>query len=268
MQIKTFQNSLLPILSELSLEMKRKILLGLTNIVINMSSLPTHVIGNTQKMSHLMLSQEYEVLANRMLEQLQRKEIPELSQTQRMTNSNNSNQSSFSQSALLAKRMKNVLGDEDIHNLGSKRAKLLLQRSGGTLPPPPPPGTSSSENAFAAPLAIDVSQPSSTSSSQHFHNKPFVPKEEDLLSKLQKISSMQFTKSLPVHMLSHTTSNTIQQLACAVCKEVANQPCAAKCGHICCQSCWLSWLKIKTACPVCRSLVNVNTVTKIVLKAN
>jgi hypothetical protein len=30
----------------------------------------------------------------------------------------------------------------------------------------------------------------------------------------------------------------VRKYVCLVCKEQATEPCAAKCGHICCENCW------------------------------
>jgi hypothetical protein len=48
--------------------------------------------------------------------------------------------------------------------------------------------------------------------------------------------------------------------ACSVCKEKLLKPCAASCGHICCEKCWLQWLKVKSTCPICREPVDKNKI--------
>jgi len=65
---------------------------------------------------------------------------------------------------------------------------------------------------------------------------------------------------------SSQSSNT-KSFLCVICKEVPDSPCAAKlCGHICCSTCWLQWLKVKQVCPSCRKPVSKSNLTKIILE--
>ena len=60
--------------------------------------------------------------------------------------------------------------------------------------------------------------------------------------------------------------NTVKKkYDCLVCKSVALVPCGAKCGHICCESCWVRWLKVKESCPLCRAPTLLNQIKKIML---
>lgn len=43
------------------------------------------------------------------------------------------------------------------------------------------------------------------------------------------------------------------RFSCSICNETPSFPCAGKCGHICCGTCWSKWLKIKLECPICRT---------------
>jgi hypothetical protein len=56
------------------------------------------------------------------------------------------------------------------------------------------------------------------------------------------------------------------KLTCAVCKEKASTPCAGRCGHVCCQDCWVRWLKVNSSCPLCRAPASTASVTKIIIK--
>jgi hypothetical protein len=54
---------------------------------------------------------------------------------------------------------------------------------------------------------------------------------------------------------------------CVICKGIPESPCAAKlCGHICCSTCWIQWLKVKQQCPYCKKPVTISNLTKIVLQ--
>ena len=52
---------------------------------------------------------------------------------------------------------------------------------------------------------------------------------------------------------------------CLVCKNVALEPCAARCGHICCENCWIRWLKVKETCPLCRAPTLLDQIKKITI---
>lgn len=56
------------------------------------------------------------------------------------------------------------------------------------------------------------------------------------------------------------------RLTCAVCKEKASVPCAGRCGHVCCQDCWVRWLKVNSSCPLCRAPASTASVTQIIIK--
>lgn len=268
----------------------RRILLSLATIVIPNPTSPNNPPSSSQKSSPAsQLLQHYESQATQALNTLTLFQSTQDLPSRTNNNTTASNMESSQQTSIgttqpvssteqggyssnLSKRLKNVVGEEDIGNIGSKRAKLLLnniQRS-----QPQPSAYSSSSAAFTVPAdsAADNALNQSVTNNNNTiigGAKPFVPSEDDLMSKLHKISKLQFTRTVPAHHLSHPNSSVmIQQLACIVCKEVATQPCASKCGHICCQNCWLSWLKIQKVCPLCRQPVDVNTITRIVKKAH
>ena len=50
---------------------------------------------------------------------------------------------------------------------------------------------------------------------------------------------------------------------CAICHDKAVAPFSSRCGHICCLTCWNSWLKEQLTCPVCRERVRQKQLTKL-----
>jgi hypothetical protein len=54
---------------------------------------------------------------------------------------------------------------------------------------------------------------------------------------------------------------------CPVCSEAPTTPCAAKsCGHVCCATCWLQWLRNNQTCPICRTFTTTKSITKVIIK--
>lgn len=70
------------------------------------------------------------------------------------------------------------------------------------------------------------------------------------------------------NITSSTTNSSIlsNKLVCAICKEKATNPCAGRCGHVCCQDCWTKWLKVNSSCPLCRAPADRTSVTRIIIK--
>lgn len=56
-----------------------------------------------------------------------------------------------------------------------------------------------------------------------------------------------------------------KKYVCTVCKNDAAEPCAAKCGHICCESCWSQWLRRSETCPCCRAPTMLQQIKKITI---
>jgi Zinc finger, C3HC4 type (RING finger) len=56
-----------------------------------------------------------------------------------------------------------------------------------------------------------------------------------------------------------------KKYVCTVCKNNAAEPCAAKCGHICCESCWSQWLRRSETCPCCRAPTLLQQIKKITI---
>jgi peroxin-10 len=89
---------------------------------------------------------------------------------------------------------------------------------------------------------------------------------DSLLSKLQELNRFEGIKPGISNAKSLGSQPTVAPLKCIICSEPSTNPCAARCGHICCQNCWLAWLKQKNACPLCRQEASINTITRIKLK--
>jgi hypothetical protein len=97
----------------------------------------------------------------------------------------------------------------------------------------------------------------------------------DLFSRIQNFNSSTSSSSLV-----SKTSNTVKpgetvgkenlnnkRLQCIICKDTANIPCVSKtCGHICCQSCWMTVLTKNPVCPMCRQPVQKENISKVVIR--
>lgn len=91
------------------------------------------------------------------------------------------------------------------------------------------------------------------------------------LSKLSGLDNITLTGAVKAGNLSGTDSRNSRAgsskvLTCGVCKEKALDPCAGRCGHVCCQVCWTKWLKVNASCPMCRAPADKNSVTRIIIK--
>jgi len=62
------------------------------------------------------------------------------------------------------------------------------------------------------------------------------------------------------------SSIQVNRFKCGVCTEQPSLPCAGRCGHICCQLCWVKWLQINATCPMCRAPADKNSVTRLIMK--
>ena len=73
----------------------------------------------------------------------------------------------------------------------------------------------------------------------------------------------------PPSKSSSQASSSMQanRFKCGVCTERPSLPCAGRCGHICCQACWVKWLQINATCPMCRAPADKNSVTRLIMKA-
>lgn len=52
---------------------------------------------------------------------------------------------------------------------------------------------------------------------------------------------------------------------CPICKDTIKNGYKAKCGHVCCFSCWGSWLQVRLECPLCRLRTRIPQLKKEVL---
>ena len=144
--------------------------------------------------------------------------------------------------------IKDVVADDDVENLGSKRAKLLIQKS---------LQSQSQSSSVASNKLAAIKQEPSTSSGPN----------DNFLSKMKEISSFKGIKPGSSNVMSLQGSSSSSLLKCIICKEQAQEACAARCGHICCQVCWTQWLKVKSACPLCRHPTTIDSITKIKIKS-
>ena len=84
-----------------------------------------------------------------------------------------------------------------------------------------------------------------------------------ILSKLDNIELAHVTSDRK--MLVGDTSK-LQRLTCVVCSDSPpHVPCVAKCGHVCCKGCWEQWLKVKSACPYCRSTTSAADIARVIV---
>ena len=70
-------------------------------------------------------------------------------------------------------------------------------------------------------------------------------------------SSSLLTAAAPVHATNRT---------CGICKTLATEPLVARCGHVCCKSCWMSLLKIRPSCPFCIAAVSLDQLRQLKFK--
>jgi hypothetical protein len=136
-----------------------------------------------------------------------------------------------------------VMGSENIDDAaGSKRAKLILQRSKASSQPPaatalPPPGTAEGDK-----------------------------KGSSLLEKLKEMDRP--VGGGPVLIGSKRFGTKPQQpvrvahVKCSVCME-EEEPLRAQCGHVCCKACWMKQLKIRAMCPICRTATDQSQLARI-----
>jgi hypothetical protein len=66
----------------------------------------------------------------------------------------------------------------------------------------------------------------------------------------------------------HNASLNVKKCVCLVCNSIAAEPCVAKCGHICCESCWSQWLGRKQTCPYCRAPTTMQQIKKLTIVRN
>ena len=102
-----------------------------------------------------------------------------------------------------------------------------------------------SKNASSSTPAAHLTEASSSSS------KPVTVKSFTSLMQDTKINK---SKSL--------------ELLCSICGTQSIDPCAGRCGHVCCSACWVPWLRINKTCPICRKECTHETVSRLRLKSS
>ncbi len=97
---------------------------------------------------------------------------------------------------------------------------------------------------------------------------------DKLKNKLQK-RSLEHMNNIENMSMSNEMSdkrNKLNHWLCPICKDPeAEEPCAAKCGHVCCRSCWAQWLQRQTGhkgqCPICKSETSPESIMEIIYKS-
>ena len=129
--------------------------------------------------------------------------------------------------------------DQKIRVTGSKKARLLVNLA--------------SSQGTSGPSDVKSSHGTTMSSSRlllsmdHQLNLP-----EQLVKEKSKAK-----------LVNSTINNSIK---CIICCDVSQQPCAARCGHICCAPCWTQWLRVNQTCPSCRKPASADTISNLVIK--
>jgi hypothetical protein len=61
---------------------------------------------------------------------------------------------------------------------------------------------------------------------------------------------------------SDYASARVANIVCGVCRQKdPSDACTSKaCGHICCKSCWVSWLRVNKSCPLCKVTVTEESI--------
>ena len=70
---------------------------------------------------------------------------------------------------------------------------------------------------------------------------------------------------LSMPMPSDAPGGKRSKMLCPICQDHAMNLCAARCGHICCKSCWSTCLRAKRECPLCKQPAEAENLTPIVL---
>jgi Zinc finger, C3HC4 type (RING finger) len=80
----------------------------------------------------------------------------------------------------------------------------------------------------------------------------------DLLCKNSKKFSLKRSK-----VPDHINNNIPEAEMCVICYDRLSSPLSSKCGHVCCRVCWEKTLKNYLECPMCKSRVRLNQLSKI-----
>lgn len=80
--------------------------------------------------------------------------------------------------------------------------------------------------------------------------------------KIEPITQKLLSKR-PPPLPSTSAEPSIGPDICPICREKPEKPFKAKCSHVCCFSCWTSWLGNTLECPVCRQRTRLSQLSKI-----
>ena len=241
LQVKSLVDKLEPALASLSVEVKRTSLLALSILVD----------GNLQSAFNTLVNQACNANNTKIKTEV------------KLEHSQSSSSSSIGSSGTSLLRQKQLaasahcyseIGNEDVLNHSSKRAKTMLSASQSD--------RASGSSATAALLA-SVHQSSSQSTTTGPSKRP------DFLSQLKSIDSMQlsFPTSNQTRVSSSNKSMLVdKRVQCIMCQETATDASAARCGHLGCEVCWKQWLKVNESCPLCRKPASTSTITRVIVK--
>lgn len=244
MQIKSLVDQLEPAFASVSVEVKRGALMTVAMLVDNnLQSAYTALVNQTCNASSIRIKTEVKV----------------------------ENSQSGASSSGLGLKSKQIaatahchgqIGNEDVLNHSSKRAKTMLSAS---------QSSRGGGNSATAALLASMSQ-----SSNNAHNAATssagggsASKRPDFLSQLKSIDSMQLsfpTVGQTKVTLGGRSSVSESRLQCIMCQETATDATAARCGHLGCEVCWKQWLKVNQSCPLCRKPASAGTVTRVIVK--
>eukprot|EP01038_Epipyxis_sp_PR26KG_P008177 gene8177-11062_t len=157
-------------------------------------------------------------------------------------------------------------GEEGITK-GSKRAKLMIASLNN-------PSLNSNKLPLTSTQRKELLLNSNNNNDNENNNNnktkevATISKSNDLIKRLNSLGSLELKGVTKENVNEHNSSQLLApnpKLVCIICIEPALHPCAAKCGHVCCRICWMTWLKVNQTCPTCRVTVSMDSLTKIVV---
>ena len=90
---------------------------------------------------------------------------------------------------------------------------------------------------------------------QHFFNL------ESSIEQVKKDAAHNLTTNIPTTPIAN--KENVIGTECPICRDLMKVPYKAKCGHVCCYSCWTSWLIRVLECPICRNRTRLATLSPI-----
>jgi hypothetical protein len=168
-----------------------------------------------------------------------------------------SNSSNSALSSNMKRKYTDVVGPEELSaqtlNGSSFRAKKLLAASNQSTMKNPQP-------SFPLDQAGNSNQIRSSGSNMLYDRFVAFSSSKPLSS---SSSSLEKENTRNGTATSGEGNSNNRHLHCSICKDLASNPCADSCGHVCCQNCWMECLKRSKACPVCRAPVGKETMKKL-----